>query len=271
MKKVGIFGVPRSGTSWLGQIFNSHPDVVLRFQPLFSYGHKDSLTAESSAAEIRTFFREILHTRDAFANMTSDAQRQYPIFEKSASPTHIVFKETRYLHVIENMLSRCDEVRVIGLVRNPLAVIASWASAPREFHPEWDLSREWRCAPSKNLDRPEEYFGFDKWRESAEAFLRFSRQFPQQFTLVRYAELNRAPVSTAGRLFDRCGLNMCEQVEEFVAASRSRHDADPYSVYRAQASDDRWRDVLPDEVVKVIVSEVEESPLEAFLREGSDG
>ena len=37
MKNVAIFGVPRSGTSWLGQIFNSSPMVAYRFQPLFSY------------------------------------------------------------------------------------------------------------------------------------------------------------------------------------------------------------------------------------------
>ena len=39
-------------------------------------------------------------------------------------------------------------------------------------------------------------------------------------------------------------------VEDFLTASKSRHDADPYSVFRANASDDRWQGVLPDEIVK---------------------
>jgi len=267
MKKIGIFGTPRSGTSWLGHIFNSHPDVALRFQPLFSYGHKGSLTAQSSAEEIRTFFEEILHTKDAFATMTSERQKNYPAFQKSAQPTHIVFKETRYLHVIENMLTQCSEVKIIGIVRNPLAVLASWVSAPKEFNPEWDIHSEWRGAPSKNQNRPEEFFGFDKWKESAEAFLRFKSQFPQQFILVRYDELNRAPLDTTRKLFDFCGLEVCGQVEDFLSASKSRHDSDPYSVFRAKASDDRWQGVLPDEIVKQIMLELKHTSLDIFLRD----
>ena len=43
LKKIAIFSVPRSGSSWLGQIFNSHEDVSFRMQPLFSYSHKSAL------------------------------------------------------------------------------------------------------------------------------------------------------------------------------------------------------------------------------------
>jgi hypothetical protein len=270
MKKIGIFGTPRSGTSWLGHIFNSHPDVALRFQPLFSYGHKGSLTTHSSAQEIRRFFEEILHSKDAFATMNSETQKNYPVFKKSTLPTHIVFKETRYLHVVENILNQCSEVKIIGIARNPLAVLASWVSTPKEFDPEWDIRSEWRGAPSKNLDRPEEFFGFDKWKQSAEAFLRFERQFPQQFFLLRYDELNREPLTATKKIFDSCRLEICGQVEDFLTESKIRHDADPYSVFRANASDDRWQGVLPDEIVKQIRLEIEHTPLDTFLQDGAD-
>jgi len=270
MKKIGIFGTPRSGTSWLGHIFNSHPDVALRFQPLFSYGHKGSLSTDSSAEEIRTFFEDILYTQDAFATMTAETQKNYPAFQKSAQPTHIVFKETRYLHVIENILTKCSEVKIVGIVRNPLAVLASWVAAPKEFNPEWDIHSEWRGAPSKNQNRPEEFFGFDKWKESAVAFLRFKSQFPQQFLLVRYAELNRAPLETTKQLFDFCKLEICDQVQGFLSASKSRHDSDPYSVFRAKANDDRWQGVLPDEIVNQILLELKHTPLDIFLQNGTN-
>jgi len=267
MKSIGIFGTPRSGTSWLGHIFNSHPDVALRFQPLFSYGHKGSLTAHSPAKDIRKFFEDILYTNDAFATMASETQKKYPVFSKSALPTHIVFKETRYLHIIENMLAQCSDVKIVAIVRNPLAVLASWMLAPKEFKSEWNIHGEWRKAPSKNQNRPEEFFGFDKWKESAEAFLRFESQFPQQFLLVRYDELNRAPLETTKKLFKFCVLEVSGQVEDFLSASKSRHDSDPYSVYRAKASDDRWLGVLPDEIAKQIMLELKDTPLDIFLQD----
>ena len=269
MKKIGIFGTPRSGTSWLGHIFNSHPDVAQRFQPLFSYGHKSCLTASSSAEEIQSFFEEILYSSDAFATMTAKTQMEYPIFQKTELPTHIVFKETRYLHIVENILARCSDVKIVGIVRNPLAVLASWVTAPKEFHADWVIHNEWRNAPSKNQNRPEEFFGFDKWKESTLAFLRFENQFPQQFLLVRYDELNRTPLPTTKNIFDFCELKVCAQVEDFLVASKSRHDSDPYSVYRAKASDDRWQSILPDEIVKQIKLEIKNTPLDIFLQEGT--
>ena len=266
MKKIAIFGVPRSGTSWLAQIFNSHPDVVLRFQPLFSYGHKGALNTDSSAEDIRTFFDEILHSTDKFALMKADMQKDYPIFEKSSHPTHIVFKETRYLHIIGNLLFKCDEVRIIGIVRNPLAVLASWVTAPREYSKNWDILREWRNAQSKNQGRPEEFFGYEKWKEAAASFLDFRDKYPKQFMLVRYDSLNRRPLDSTKQMFEFCGLEVGEQVEAFLKASKSRHDSDPYSVYRGDAQDSRWREVLPVEIVNEIALDLEHTPLEAFLR-----
>jgi hypothetical protein len=239
--------------------------VVLRFQPLFSYGHKGSLSERSSAEEIRIFFDEILHTRDAFAMMSTETQKDYPSFGKSAAPTHIVFKETRYLHIIENILAQCSDVKIICIVRNPLAVLASWISAPKEFNPKWDIDGEWRGAPSKNQNKPEEFFGFDKWKESAEAFLRFESEFPQQFLLVRYDELNKSPLETTKNIFDFCALKVCDQVEDFLTASKSRHDPDPYSVFRVKANDDRWQSVLPDAIVKQIKLELKHTSLDIFL------
>ena len=269
MKMAGIFGVPRSGTSWLGHIFNSHPDVVLRFQPLFSYGHKGCLNEHSTAREISVFFEDILDTQDAFATMTSEVQKDYPAFHKSAMPTHIIFKETRYLHIIENILAQCSEVKIIGIVRNPLAVLASWVSAPKEFKPEWDIASEWRVAVSKNQNRQEEYFGFEKWKISAEAFLKYETRYPHQFALIKYGDLNRAPLSNTRKLFEFCELEVCRQVEDFLSASKSRHDSDPYSVFRAQANDNRWHDVLPSEVVSQIMLELKDTPLNIFLDDES--
>ena len=265
MEKVAIFGVPRSGTSWLSQIFNSHPDVVLRFQPLFSYGHKDRLSTHSSSEEIRSFYEEILYSQDPFATISSEMQKDHPTFLKTPQPTHIVFKETRYLHLIENMLTQCSEVKIIGIVRNPLAVLASWISAPKEFISDWDINKEWRDAKSKNKNKQEEFYGFDKWKTSTEEFLSLEMRFPEQFRIVGYKDLNNAPLDATRDVFHFCGLDICDQVIEFIVNCKSRHDTNPYSVFRANADDNRWKSILPDEIVREVLYELKHSRLEVFV------
>lgn len=198
--------------------------------------------------------------------MKAEMQKGYPIFEKSSHPTHIVFKETRYLHIIENMLARCDDVRIIGIVRNPLAVLASWVTAPREYSAKWDILREWRNAQSKNQGRLEEFYGFEKWKEATESFLGFRDKYPKQFMLVTYDSLNRRPLDSTKTMFGFCGLQVEKQVEAFLEESKARHDSDPYSVYRGNARDNRWREVLPVEIVNEVASDLGHTPLETFLR-----
>ena len=81
-----IAGVPRSGTSWLGEIINSSPDVAYRFQPLFSYAFKDAVNADSSKKEYESFFKGIYRSLDPFLLQTDKRTAGlYPTFEKSGS------------------------------------------------------------------------------------------------------------------------------------------------------------------------------------------
>lgn len=265
MKKLAIFGVPRCGSSWLSQIFNSHPDVAMRFQPLFSYEHKGMLSENSTAEEILDFFNKIYKSKDEFVLMRSAFHKNYPKFSKSPLPTHIAFKETRYLHIIQNILTRCPEIKFLGMVRNPLATIASWMKAPKEFSREWNIHTEWREAPSKNKGKVEEFYGFGKWKNIAEHFIKFESQYPNQFTLVRYEQLNKNPVAVTNYLFQFCSLQMHPQVSKFIESSKSVHDSDPYSVFRAKANDNEWRDILPEDIVQEILWEINGTILQTFL------
>ncbi len=58
LAKIAVHGVPRSGTSWLSEIFNSSPRVLFKYQPLFSYVLKDFLNPGSSREEIGAFFEK---------------------------------------------------------------------------------------------------------------------------------------------------------------------------------------------------------------------
>jgi hypothetical protein len=67
------------------------------------------------------------------------------------------------------------------------------------------------------------------------------------------------------KLFDFCALDVCAQVRDFLAASKSKHDSDPYSVFRGQATDDNWQNILPVEIVRQIKLELKNTPLNIFL------
>jgi len=265
LKKIAIFGPPRSGTSWLSHIFNSHPDVVMRFQPLFSYGHKGGLTSTSNAQDVERFFDEILHSKDPYALMMAETQKGFPVFSKSQKPTHIVFKETRYLNVIRNILETSPDVTVIGIIRHPLSTLASWYGAPKEFSPDWDFNDEWRKAQSKNKSREEEYFGFDKWKESAYLFMEFKERYQDNFKLIKYDSLNSNPEMVIQDIFNFCELSLDQQTHKFIQESQSRNDSDPYSVYRIKKSDDIWKNILPPSIVKEVVMELQNSTLKKFL------
>ena len=264
MNRFAIFGVPRSGTSWLSQICNSHPDVTMRFQPLFSYTHKGRLKENSTAKEINKFFEEIRETSDPFVLMSSAAHRNYPRFLKSSTPTHLGFKETRYLNIIENLIRRRPDVKIIGIIRNPLAVLASWVNAPKEYDKKWDFHTEWRFAHSKNSNRPEEFYGFSKWKETAENFLKYESLYPEQFKLIRYDFLNSNPEEATVDLFRFVNLKLHSQVRKFIVDSKSIHDANPYSVFRAKANDRQWREVIPQDIQHQIEEELANSPLYKF-------
>ena len=167
MQKIAIHSVPRSGSTWLGEIFNSSPVVKYCFQPLFSYKLKDYLDEFSDKASIEIFFRSLLETSDEF--ICQNLQREMGAltsFRKSASITHVVYKEVRYHHILKNLIEKDKELRLILLVRDPIEVMNSWINSPREFDPSWSINDQLNTAPLKNLGQKENFFGLNAKRNA---------------------------------------------------------------------------------------------------------
>ncbi|WGK81282.1 sulfotransferase domain-containing protein [Vibrio aestuarianus] len=262
MKKISMFGAPRSGTSWLSQIFNSNPNVALRFQPLFSYGHKSAITQYSKNEEIERFFWDILNTNDEFALMKAPMFKNFPRFDKGSIDA-IVFKETKYLDVSEALLENSD-TKVIAIIRNPLSVLASWIKAPKEFDPDWNILEEWRDAKSKNRG-PEDYYGFNKWVESTLMFHQLANRYPEQCLIVDYTELKNNTLPIVSSMFDFCGLSVEQQTFDFITASKSRHDTDPYSVYRSKSIGEAYKNTLPKVIIETVTNELADTILEKYI------
>lgn len=265
--KVAIHGVPRSGTSWLGAIMDSSEKVIYRNQPLFSYAFKSFLDENASAQCIDEFFHSIGKSQDDFLLQKEEKQKGIiPSFIKN-NPTHIVYKEARYHHVVENMLQKDNSVKVLGIVRNPKSVISSWMEAPREFDKKnWCILEEWKNAPSKNNNSKEEFYGYTKWKEVAKLFLNLKDRYPERFYLVNYSTLLENTEKEVEDIFDFLNIELGIQTLDFLKSGQKVDlSKEAYSVYRTNQSDSKWKALLPKEIIQAIDSDLIETNLEIFL------
>lgn len=255
MTKIAIHSPPRSGSTWLGTIFDSHPKTVYKYQPLFSYAFKDCLSFDSTQADVNKFFKAIAVEEDSFLDQ-SEAKKEgiIPSFPKANSST-IVYKEVRYHHLLSYLLAITSELKVIGLLRNPISTMYSWLNAPKEFEAAWNPLEEWRQAPKKNKGRPEEFYGYEKWKEVAWMFLYLKQAHPERFRLVTYEELNNAPSVVSKSLLSFCGLGWTPQTEKFIEESTKTPSDAPYGVYRQKPQSYAHTRKLHPEIKRAILAD----------------
>ncbi len=258
LNRIAVHSVPRSGSTWVGSIFDSHPKVVYKMQPLFSYAFKDRLSPVSDLEEINTFFEELELASDPFLDQLEGKKKNtIPSFSKT-EPSTIVYKEVRYHHILKNLLSTDESIKIIGLIRNPFSVISSWLKAPKEFRRElgWRIDEEWRFALKKNLNRPEEFYGYEKWKEVTQLFLHLRKEFPRRFYLLKYEDLLKNTKKEVEKVFSFCNFELTPQTFDFIEKSSSINDADAYSVFKSKKTDDQWKKKLPS----YIISEIKDDP-----------
>lgn len=235
MKKiVGVFGVPRSGTSWLGQIFNSSEETSFFYQPMFTEEFRDKINVRSSKEEMENYFRTIYESKKDFLFQNDGKEKAIPMsFSKNNIKNDIfVFKEVMYLYMIPRFLRNLPEMKVVLILRNPYSVLKSWYNAPKEFYPEWNIQEEWMFAQSKNWFLPERYYGYHKWKEAIALAKALKQEFGQRVFVVKYEDLDAEPFSITKQLFEFAGIFYSKQTENFIKDSRSRTESSPYSVYR---------------------------------------
>lgn len=257
--KIAIHSVPRSGSSWLGAICDSNPYSLYKYQPLFSYALKGYLTETSSITEINDFFLNFLKSQDKFQDQLQEKETgKIPDFKK-LEIKNLIYKEVRYHNIIPNLLAKDNEIKIIGLIRNPFGVINSWLQAPKEFKSElnWEIEKEWRFAPLKNLNKSEEFNGYEKWKEVAFLFLKLQKDYPERFYLIQYKNLLSNLLTEVESLFEFVGLELTPQTMDFIRESQSKNDPDSYSVFKQKSKDKAWEKELPSYIIDEIKQDQE--------------
>ena len=267
MQKIAIHGVPRSGTTWLGELINSSEEVAYRYQPLFSYAFKNYLGPDCTKKHVEDFFQKIAESSDPFL-LQQDARSKnlLPTFKKKTISI-IAYKEVRYHYLLPSFMRKLNDLKLIVLVRNPMAVISSWLNAPREFREDlgWVRTEEWRYALKKNINRPEEYNGYEKWKEATQLFCSLADQYPTRVLMITYGSLVAQTQEMVSRIFQATGIPMTRQTLNFIDPTIRETDSEPYSINRIKHADDDWKSALEPQIIEAITGDLEGTSLERFL------
>jgi hypothetical protein len=262
-----IAGAPRSGTSWLGKIFDSHPDVLYRFEP--DWFDADDLEIDS--AGVCATMARWLRNRDP------RAAGKRPFFPKSwqtplarrlrasliyagaaavrfglpawfapdlgdIARARAVVKSVRLREGLGTFARGCPEGRALLILRHPCGQIASLMRGTRDGRFDlaepgtdmpFDEARTLAFAAGHGIDDgtfqrlPNAAKYAWGWREFNETALA-SIAHQANALVVVYEELCARPFEEARRILAFSGLSWQARTETFIARSANYNGAAGY-------------------------------------------
>ena len=261
-----LTGMPRSGTSWLSQIFDSCPQVRFRLSPLFCYEFKNYVNEKSPKKDWDYVFRGAYASENEFMNQTERRRAgQYPNFmKKNDNPQVLVIKDTRFHNLTERALELYPDLKVVAIVRHPCGTIHSWLKAPREFPQHEAPLQQWRNGACRKTGFGE-FWGFEDWKWVTRLHMRLEKDMPDRLIIQRYEDLVTNPIVETKKLFAFARLDCTDQTEKFLQQSQRSHVLNEYAVFKDPAVKDRWRTELEPEIREAILGEITGTELARFI------
>jgi hypothetical protein len=253
-----IFGTGRSGSTWLGSILDSHPDVIYRLEPFhrlatdrrIQEAKRRILSEGFGPADVPAVYQAL---RPAFPEVSKPvffpknsgrtAGRQvcwkpahlgplrdlYAMLYTPPDGLPLVFKEVN-LETMMDRLIQAAKTRVVYILRHPCAQVSSVSRGQ-----ESDLMAAGRLPALKGilrdfgspqlhhfLDRIDELDVFQKnallWRIDVDLAWDAVLDRPNVLTVV-YENLCRDPLAWGRRVFDHFGIPFHDQTARFIRES----------------------------------------------------
>ena len=80
------------------------------------------------------FFIDVFNSDNDFLNQVNRVKKgDFVSFIKDPNQNVLCIKDVRYHQLIEKIISLGEHVKVIHIIRNPCATIASWMSTEKEY------------------------------------------------------------------------------------------------------------------------------------------
>lgn len=227
-----------------------------RYQPLHSYSFPYALDRFADYQTILQFNSLLAQSGDPYLS-TGQAGEAFGggvVPDNQVLSKRLLIKETHCFQEMANVLRRLPEASLIGVVRNPVATIASWVNNPGEFRPEWSALEQWRDATLKNAEHPGNMFGFESWKKCLRELAELKKEFPDRVVVVKYEDLLKHRSRLFGKLYDFLGLadkNLGQERLQETSTYSSSHD---HSVFRTQPR--HGHGTLQPEIVQQIEREM---------------
>lgn len=210
-----VFGAPRSGTSWVNEVLNSHADIRMYYQPLHSYTFTENPSLIRTKQGCDELFQRLLESDDRFINMEIGSGKHTLPVKKTTNAKVVGFKETHFLDEVLSAVRSNKDMKLIYVIRHPIASIDSWYRHPKEFDARDDIRLAWKNG-GRRSGKPGALFGFDNWMRIALEIEKLNSEFTERVTVVNYDDLKVDPISHFSSLVSSLDLQWSRDVQDFI-------------------------------------------------------
>lgn len=259
---ISIHSAPRSGSTWLQAVLESHPEITTRFQPLFSYAFKNRVNSETTVELYHKFIQDLYFTQDKFVLSESDFHKKHRIelpklYKTNKEQITMVMKNVHNHHVIKHLLNLDPTVKIIGLIRDPFATVNSYIQTKSEYRDDW------LDGSNKNVSE-DDYWGYLFWKKTVDTLLEAKKNSPNNVIIIKYEQLVLNSESEFEKLFKFIGVTFDKTVKQFIKDSLSctksvNHTNSEYSVMKdsSMLNINRWQNTLDPLIINFIKEDLD--------------
>jgi hypothetical protein len=301
-----ILGSPRSGTSWLAKIVDSHPDILYRHEPdeavqlrahpaeqLLAWAQQGGLRVVAKRPWFRKSWRpwpvELLWRTAASGLALAE---RLPLARVTSVPDLILPSCRRRLRLAMKIVNwdgtgaaaALPETRVLLILRHPCGQVASVMAGRRTGQFTAPLAEDGGMIAARNyaarfgvdgaaFDKAPDYAQYAwVWRAFNEPIVDALGRLPNARVVV-YDDLCRNPNGLSRELFSFLNLSWQPQTQSFLDTSTS-HDGPSgfYDVFRSgPLTSERWRQTMTPEAQQTVREIVRAGTLGSYWPDTSRG